>query len=69
VDFVKKDCQNKLIKVLIVTNIILVALVVVLFMQLHSLQKQVDGAFFSIRGALDNQTRLETNLRNRKIIE
>ena len=65
----KKDCQNKLIKVLIVTNVVLMALVVVLFMQLHSLQKQVDGAFFSIRGALDNQTRLETNLRNRKIIE
>ena len=65
----KKDCQNKLIKALIMTNIILVALVVVLFMQLHSLQKQVEGAFFSIRGALDNQTRLEANLRNRKIIE
>ena len=65
----KKDCQNKLIKVLIMTNIILVALVVVLFMQLHSLQKQVDGAFFSIRGALNNQIRLEADLRNRKIIE
>ena len=68
-DFVKKDCQNKLIKLLIVTNIVLVALMAVIFMQLHSLQKQVDGAFFSIRGALDNQTRLEANLRNRKIIE
>lgn len=65
----KEDCQNKLIKVLIMTNIVLVALVVVLFMKLHSLQKQVDGAFFSIRGALDNQTRLEANLRNRKMIE
>ena len=68
-DFVKKDCQNKLIKLLIVTNIVLVALMAVIFMQLHSLQKQGDGAFFSIRGALDNQTRLEANLRNRKIIE
>lgn len=65
----KKDCQNKLIKLLIVTNIVLVALMAVIFMQLHSLQKQVDSAFFSIRGALDNQTRLEANLRNRKIIE
>lgn len=65
----KKDYQNKLIKVLIVNNVILVALMAVIFMQLHSLQKQVDGAFFSIRGTLDNQTRLETDLRNRKIIE
>lgn len=65
----KKDYQNKLIKLLIVTNVILMALMAVIFMQLHSLQKQADGAFFSIRGALDNQTRLETNLRNRKIIE
>lgn len=65
----KKDCQNKLIKGLVVANIVLMALVVALFMQVCSLQKQIDGAFSSIRGALEGHNRLEADLRNRKIIE
>lgn len=65
----KKDRQNKLLKVILVFNIVLMVLVIMLFMQIHSLQQQVDGAFSSIRGALEGQNKLETDLRSRKIIE
>lgn len=43
----KKEQQHKLDKALLVVNIILVALVAVLFMRVYSLQRQVDGACHS----------------------
>lgn len=44
----KKEQRHKLDKALMVVNIILVALVAVLFMRVYSLQRQVDGAFLSL---------------------
>lgn len=65
----KKEQQHKLNKALMVVNIILMALVAVLFMRVYSLQRQVDGAFLSLKNSGVSATNLEVDLRNRGIID
>lgn len=54
---------------MVVVNVVLVALVVVLFMQIYSLQKQIEGVFVSLKSDGFNAARLEVDLRNRGIID
>ncbi len=65
----KKDCQSKIIKGLVLVNVVLVALVGVLFMQIYSLQRQIDGMFTSLKSGGFNAAALEVDLRNRGIID
>lgn len=65
----KKEQQFRFNKVLVMVNMVLGVLVTVLFMRVYSLQRQVDGAFLSLKNSGVSATNLEVDLRNRGIID
>ena len=65
----KKEQQFRFNKLLVMVNIVLGVLVTVLFMRVYSLQRQVDGAFLSLKNGGVSATNLEVDLRNRGIID
>lgn len=61
--------QSKTNQILIVFNVILLVLVAILFVKIHYMQQQINGAFLSIQNSQQGVSSLEMDLRNRGIIK
>lgn len=64
----KKSCFLKDNKLLIIISTIFTVIILILCSVIYSLKKQIDGAFDSIRTAAMKANSLESDLRNRGII-
>ena len=64
----KKSCFLKDSKLLIIISTIFTVIILILCSVIYSLQKQIDGAFDSIGTAAIKANSLESDLRNRGII-
>jgi hypothetical protein len=64
----KKSCFLKDSKLLIIISTIFTVIILILCSVIYSLKKQIDGAFDSIRTAAIKANSLESDLRNRGII-